>query len=52
MLLQALEPHFMSGETEAEVDNRMFLHCYGYNTSTISTLPVNHSSLLRAPEED
>lgn len=52
MLLQAREPHFMSEETEAEVDNSMFLHCYGYNTSTIATLPVNHFSLLRAPGED
>lgn len=52
MLLQACEPHFMSENSEAEVDNRIFLHCYGYNTSTIATLPVNNFSLLRAPEED
>lgn len=52
MLLQAYEPHFMSEETEAEVENSTFLQCYGYNTSTIATLPVNHFSLLRAPEED
>lgn len=52
MLLQACEPHFMSEETEAEVDNSMFLRCNGYNTSTIATLPVNHLSLPSASEED